>query len=97
MEKDYYLESLAGDYYFVPGEKEKARRYGEFAFDGEMALVREKGGRIATIFLVGGTRIERAGSTLVECTGTIDWVEVVMPAGKVKGKFTGKITVVRGR
>ena len=92
---DYYLEKLKGDYYFVIDEEIKFRKYGEFSFDGEMALIREKDGSLNSILLVGGTCLKRHGLPLVTCTGKIDWAEVQFSDKdfSVDGNFSGRLLV----
>ncbi|MCK4872029.1 MAG: alginate lyase family protein [Phycisphaerales bacterium] len=98
---DYYLEALKGDYYFVMDEKTSFRQYGEFAFDGEMALLREEDGQVSSILLVGGSCLRRAGLPLARCTGNIEWAEILFSDGtaSVDGDFGGKmiVTLPEGR
>lgn len=92
---DYYLESLRGDTYFEVDETTGFRTYGDFAFDGEMALVREGADGLTSIVLVGGTELRRGGRALVGCPGGVDWVEVVFSEGSavVTGVFRGAVVV----
>ena len=92
---DYYLEALSGDYYFMLEEETKFRNYGEFSFDGEMALIREKDGELQSILLVGGTCLNRGGNPLVGCSGEIVWVEIIHAdyTPLVNGEFDGEINL----
>ncbi len=92
---DYYLEKLRGDYYFVIGKDKKFHKYGDFSFDGEMSLIREKNGTLKSIVIVGGTCLMRQDLPLVKCTGKIDWVEIdcADKTISVNGNFSGKISV----
>lgn len=92
---DYYLESLKADYYFVVDEKSAFRNYGEFSFDGEMALIREKNSVLNSILLVGGTTLKRNDKTIAICSDEIDWVEIqfINNGASVDGDFEGKISI----
>jgi hypothetical protein len=96
---DYYLEALAADYYVVIAEETAFRTYGTFSFDGEMALLRERDGELASAFLVGGTGLQRDGLPLATCSGEIDWLEVLFSGNtaSAKGVFTGKVIVTLPR
>jgi hypothetical protein len=92
---DYYLEALKGDYYFILEEKTEFHKYGEFSFDGEMALIREKDGRVNSILLVGGTCLKRHDLPLATCSGKIEWAEILYSDQTVlvNGSFSGRIVV----
>ena len=92
---DYYLEALKGDYYIVLDEETEFRKYGEFSFDGEMALIREKDGRLSSILLVGGTCLKHHKISLARCTGKIDWAEIQFSdkTFSINGRFSGNIIV----
>ncbi|MCK4305443.1 MAG: alginate lyase family protein [Candidatus Eisenbacteria sp.] len=93
---DYYLEALDADYYFMLDNEGQARRYGEFSFDGEMALLRERNGELRSVLLVGGTILKRQGKVIVQCTGTIDWAQIMLSDGmpSIDGVFSGAISVM---
>jgi len=92
---DYYLESLKADYYYVVDEKSAFRKYGDFSFDGEMALIREKDGVVSSILLVGGTCLKRDGKVIAYCSNEMDWVEIQFTnnGASVNGDFKGKMTI----
>ncbi len=92
---DYYLEALKGDYYFTLGETTSFRMYGEFSFDGEMSLIREKDGQVYSMVLVSGTCLKRGGLEIARCTGEIDWAEITFSGEtvSVNGDFNGTMTV----
>ena len=90
---DYYLEALKADYYFILDEETKFRKYGEFSFDGEMALIRERDGELISILLVGGACLKRDGLPLAECAGGIDWAEITFSGNTsfINGEFDGEM------
>ncbi len=93
---DYYLERLEANYYFVVDEDSNYRSYGEYSFDGEMALIRERDGEIYSIFLVGGGNLCSYVFPLVVCSGDVKWIEIfiVDDAILVNGDYTGDVTVM---
>ncbi len=61
------------------------RSYGEYSFDGEMALIRtDEDGRIARVVIHRGCELRRGGQTLVAGDEVIDTLTATWPGGSVQ-------------
>ena len=72
------------DTLILPRGNGSAETLGEWAFDGDFALVREEpSGQMARAAVVGGTRLERRGTLIVDSEQAMGVVELGYEGDKV--------------